>query len=486
MFCQRGLTVCPPHSGSRSRTSVTRARLALLCLLSAGFGPTLVAQPLESVQFAAALQEQQQILRQTVESLESSGDIWHPMIAESMTNLGSLLQQAGRHEEALTALERAAHVNRVNHGLFSLQQSPALAMQIDSQMALNQWEDADRLMREHFYIHVRAMPEGGTALIPALKDYADWHLQAFVNYRVPLRLTRLVDAYQLHRVIVKALQDDPEHDPALLEQYLRQMAFITWRLSRVITVVPADVLFDSTRQVSDEWVDYLAPDTLRIRNNTIVMGEHVLQALVESTEKRLLASEGTAAERDMLRDYIRARLDMADWYLYANFRRQAASEYQRIRQELAERDSSLVDELFGKVVILPAFDYELQADTERAFPGVGLSGLRTATTTSVQDHTDWLWVDIEFELTRYGRVSSADILGASTELSDNVRRQILAELRAGLLRPVITEQGAVNSDKLVYRFLYHPDRFGNPANEDSTATDTTEDAAIESGTIEAQ
>ena len=328
------------------------------------------------------------------------------------------------------------------------------------------------------------MPEGGVELIPALRDYADWHVQAFADFRVPMRLTRLVDAYQLYRVMVTAMQADPQHDPVQLEQMLRQMAYITWRLSRITTVIPGEILYDSSRQVSDEWVDYLAPDTLRIRNNTVVMGENILQAVVDSTQKRLQAAEGTATEREVLREYMASRLDMADWYLYANFRRQAAAAYQQIWQELAERDSSLMGEVFGKVVMLPAFDYTLLS--ESALPGIMSSGLRTAATTSAPDHSNWPWVDIEFELTRYGRVSSAGILNASSELSDNVRRQILSELRGGLLRPVVTENCAVDSDKLVYRFLYHPDRFGRVTEEESYPPDADNEAGIESETTEAQ
>jgi len=173
MFYLHRLTVCPFIKSLR-RVSPGPLHTHILQLLLMVAPVPLLAQELEVVQ---------QNLRQTVASLESRGDFWDPRIAESMTSLGMLLQREGRHEEAIDALDRAAQVSRINHGLYSLEQAPLLALQVDSHLALERWAEADRLMRNHFYIHVRALPEDGPELIPALDNYAGWHVRAYMENR---------------------------------------------------------------------------------------------------------------------------------------------------------------------------------------------------------------------------------------------------------------------------------------------------------------
>src|SRR5690606_29541555 len=110
MFYLHRLTVCPFIKSLR-RVSPGPLHTHILQLLLMVAPVPLLAEELDVVQ---------QNLRQTVASLESRGDFWDPRIAESMTSLGMLLQREGRHEEAIDALDRAAQVSRINHGLYSL------------------------------------------------------------------------------------------------------------------------------------------------------------------------------------------------------------------------------------------------------------------------------------------------------------------------------------------------------------------------------
>jgi len=486
MFYLYRLTVCPLSSNLRPRF---RRSFACCLLLATSFqSPALLAQDGDLVQTVSSLQFRQQSLEQTIASLESSGDFWHPMLAESMTSLGQLLQEAGRHQEALTALERAAHVNRVNHGLYSLEQVPALALQIDSHIALNEWEQADRLMRDHFYIHVRALPEGSPQLIPALEKYAGWHLRAFVENRTPLRLTRLVDAWQLHRLIIKVLEDDPQHDPVMREHHLRQMAFVAWRMSRMFSTIPTSVLYDPSRQVNDVWVDYLAPDTFRVRNNTHVMGETALQMIVDSTKQRA----ETTGSRQAMQDYIRARLDLADWYMHADLRRKGALEYQAIWQEVTALDSNLASEIFNQVVIVPAYDYVLPAGLVGDTANISASVLRLTPSTSVRDHIEWPWVEIEFDMNRQGQVTRTAIVSSSTELEERARRRIQLAFRATRLRPMMADGETVGRDGVKQRFFYHPNFLGSEPDEEELDTEEQDqqteaaEGVIETASTEAQ
>ncbi|MDP1756384.1 MAG: tetratricopeptide repeat protein, partial [Pseudohongiella sp.] len=110
-----------------------------------------------SAQTTADIGLDRQQLEKAVAELESGGDTWHPMIAESMISLARLMQADNNHSEALAMLERAVHISRVNNGLFSLQQAPAIKMQVASHLAMNEWQEADSLEQYHFYIHSRSL-----------------------------------------------------------------------------------------------------------------------------------------------------------------------------------------------------------------------------------------------------------------------------------------------------------------------------------------
>jgi len=473
------LTVCPLFTSLRRLSPGPLCTYT--CLLLLLLVPTsLRAQAVDLTHTASSLQTPHQSLQQTIAALESSGDFWHPQIAESTASLGMLLQQEGRHQEALEALERAAQIHRVNHGIFSLEQTPLLVLQVNSLLVLDQWEKADQLMREHFYIHVRTAPPSSPELVRALDTYASWHLRAYMENRVQQPVTRLVDAYQLHRLIIKNLQQQTSHDAQTLEHYLRQMTFIAWRLNRTVSVIPSGILFDSGRQVNDQWVETLAADVFRVRNNTLLMGEAALQTLVDSVQRRLAAAEGSPQARQLLQDYARTRLDLADWYLNTNVRRKALEEYRQIWEELDNKDPALALEMLNNIVVLPAYDYVISSDASTAL--VSATRIRSAAPISVHDHTHWEWAEIEFDLNRYGDVTEASVRSASEELDDEARHRLVSVLKGTLLRPIMSAAGTVERDGLVHRFYYHRDISGQRQQEDTQSDE--EDDLARAGAIE--
>jgi tetratricopeptide (TPR) repeat protein len=137
---------------SGCRDNIFKTLAALLCCV-------LIPASIASTEDDASLQVD--ALRSAIEVLEKGGDSWHPEIAEVILSLAGHFQATGDHEEALALLERAVHLSRINHGLFSLQQVPGLRMQVDSHLAMNQWDEADGLNNIRF--SCKTDPWEGTA-----------------------------------------------------------------------------------------------------------------------------------------------------------------------------------------------------------------------------------------------------------------------------------------------------------------------------------
>ena len=70
--------------------------------------------------------------RQQVEDAELADGPYSPMLAETLTDEASYLEQHGNHEAAIVSLRRAVHVTRINDGLHSGMQLPMVRRLIRS------------------------------------------------------------------------------------------------------------------------------------------------------------------------------------------------------------------------------------------------------------------------------------------------------------------------------------------------------------------
>lgn len=449
-----------------------------------------------SAQELIGQQTEQERLEQAVATLEGSGDTWHPMIAESMISLARLLQAEDKHTDALVTLERAVHISRVNHGLFSLEQGPAVKMQVQSHLALGEWDEADSLEQYHFYIHSRSLGGGNPDLIPALLSYAEWHLDAFADRRGELPTTRLIDAYRLYSVAMSLVDAQPEPEKYPRERYLQRLAYLSWLMHRTGVQNRPETLYAKTRQVDDEWAERITTGEYRLHNNPFLQGEYVLGQIIAMREQRVAESPpGSSIQREMRKLHAEAVLDMADWNLLFDRRQRAESVYRQAWELLASEDDALKKDVFDRMVLIPSFENFMQPEqatelAEGSSPAMA-TAFSAAPSLRAQRQQPSPWVTMRFDLTRNGRVTNVELLESSTDINENVRRNMVMALRGSVLRPALRDGTPDITRGLVYRFPYDPARFAiseadtETGEESAEATDNTT-AGIESDLNEAQ
>lgn len=471
---------------ARSRGSAVRWSL-LIGLLAPWtvFGQEIIAE-----------QSEQERLEQTVEALQATGDTWHPLIAESMTSLARLLQTDDNHTEALAVLERAVHTSRVNHGLFSLQQGPAIKMQVESHLALDEWDEADSLEQYHFYIHSRSLGDSNPELIPAMLSYAEWHVEAFADRRGELPPTRLIDAYHLYSGVMSLVdaQPDPERYPR--ERYLHRLAYLSWLMHRTGVQSRSETLYAKTRKVDDNWAERITDGQYRQHNNPFLQGEYALGQIIAIREQRVEESApGSSIQREMRKLHAEAVLDLADWNLLFDRRQRAESVYRQAWALLANEHEALKQDIFDRMVLIPSFENFMQPErntppTDASTPAMAIA-FSSARSLGAQSRRSWPWVTMRFDLTRNGRVTNVEVVESSTEINENVRRNMVMALRGSLLRPALREGSPDMTRGLVYRFPYNPANIAGSVIEAETSGQTTENAdnptaGIESVLNEAQ
>lgn len=449
-----------------------------------------------SAQELTGQQTEQERLEQAVATLEATGDTWHPMIAESMISLARLLQAEDNHTEALVMLERAVHISRVNHGLFSLEQGPAIKMQVQSHLALGEWPEADSLEQYHFYIHSRSLGDGNPELIPALLSYAEWHLNAFADQRGELPSARLIDAYRLYSVAMSLVDAQPQPENYPREHYLHRLAYLSWLMHRTGVQNRPETLYAKTRQVDDEWADRITAGEYRQHNNPFLQGEFVLGQIIAMREQRVGESTpGSSIQREMRKLHAEAVLDMADWNLLFDRRQRAESVYEQAWELLASEDDALKKDVFDRMVLIPSFENFMQPEqTMELAQGSSIAmatAFSAARSVREQPRQSWPWVTMRFDLTRNGRVTNVELMESSTEINENVRRNMVMALRGSVLRPALRDGTPDITRGLVYRFPYDPERFTDSEENSETAVDSAAvtdntSAGIESDLNEAQ
>lgn len=401
-----------------------------------------------------AVQRVQQ-LRANLLAMESPGNTWRAELGETLLDLGRALQLANDHEGALEQFERAVHISRINHGLFSLQQLPAIMLQVESHLALNQWDDADGLRQYAFYVQSRTFKDSDPELIPALVDYAQWNMNAFADRRGEMPSTRLLDAYQLYSVAV-ALMD--KHDKQLefpKEEYLRQQAFIAWLMHRTNVLARSEAVFSSERRIDDAWADAITGQLTRGRNNAFVRGEEALQKIIEIRAEHVAqADPGSAVHGELVRQQAEAVLDLADWHLLFD-RRQAARGTYREAWDLVAAHEALTAGVFDRVVLLPSFEPRLgpSAVQNGSVPQHASSLQPRRPAAGMRQPGQYGYLTMAFDINRFGRATNVNVVDGGSD-DEEVRRRMVGALRESTLRPRIENGEPVEMTGLVYRFPY--------------------------------
>ena len=102
-------------------------------------------------------------------------------LREQYDALGTVLQQTGAHTDAIDAFASAMHIDRVNGGLFTLDQIPLVEKLIASQTTLGNFEEVNDLHGYLFYIQQKSFAEDDPRLQVAKEEWADWNVEAYMK-----------------------------------------------------------------------------------------------------------------------------------------------------------------------------------------------------------------------------------------------------------------------------------------------------------------
>jgi tetratricopeptide (TPR) repeat protein len=119
--------------------------------------------------------------RARINDTQANANPYSHELREQFDALGALLQQSGEHEEAIKAFEAAMHIDRVNAGLYTLDQIPLVEKIIASHEALGNFDEVNDFHGYLFYIQQRSYEDGDPRLVAAQEEWADWNVESYLK-----------------------------------------------------------------------------------------------------------------------------------------------------------------------------------------------------------------------------------------------------------------------------------------------------------------
>jgi hypothetical protein len=395
-------------------------------------------------QMQQSAQSTQQAMQQheaaIAEALANKGP-YQMSISEHALALGHLQQEQGDLRAALDSFERSMHVLRVNLGLYSLEQVPVMKAIINTHVELGDVTSAHAMQEALFNLQLEHHGQDDLAVVPALIEWADWNVNLYLLQdsrpsgmltaeagQLPSRLRDpgLDQAYTSYTSALRNLQRRANASDERLVTTERKLAALNFMINRKMQdtyggVVNYDALsftqeFNSPGQILEE-----------------ASSAHFYDG--SSALRRAIAYSYDAPE--LRYDYIAARMmELGDWYLLFDRRAAALDIYQdALRMMLAV---SLTQEEVERIMSpgMPVLE-----------PDAGYLGTTT-------DNAHFAgFIDVEFDLSRFGMATNPQIIGSSTS-NRKIEKELLRTIRSCKFRPKFVAGSAVNDEKVQLRYYY--------------------------------
>lgn len=368
----------------------------------------------------------------TVTDIELDGGTWDRGLVEELASLGRLQQQQGDHVAAIETLDRAIHVNRINSGLYTLEQVSVVEQLIQSYMALGNWEQADVYNNYLFHVQQKAYGFDDPRLIPVLDSLATWNIQAFkIGYGnlvgIKLRQSQIMFNAAARMVDMHFGKTD-----ARFINYQRNIAN-----SAYLVATNPDLMMEIERPEYRSMQQMFAQklnEQRRVQPPGFRTGERALLEIAMFYQEQ--ADDPYALAE--------AITHLADWYLIFDRRRGTLENYKRawdILQEL-ENSEELTERLFGSVAPVPS--HASSIETPEAF-------YRN------EDGSEALkfdYADLTFDVTANGLVRNIKSISEETEGNQAQLSKLRISVRSMRFRPLIVDGVPQRSNENHFRYRY--------------------------------
>ena len=383
------------------------------------------SKPLETIKRQLRPSEAVENYRERIEEIEAEYGAYGAGMDEQLLGLATALQRTGAHEAAISEFRRAMLINRVNEGLYSLNQAPMIERMIDSQIALNQWEDANDNQQYLYWLHARNYGEDDPRMLPVIDNLSNWHLQAYVEEKGGTLFEHLISATNLYSLAVDIITQNFGANDLRLVEALRGLKATNYYLATYKGEPQPPVVVNTSFGGGPD------PDMARrseldhYRLNSFSTGKKAITRIVDVYQRNPASPPAASAK---------AKVELGDWYMMFNKWHSARETYGEAYQALWDNGASNeeIEDIFGRPAALPSLPM-LEED-------------RAALANS--------YVTVSYDVTAFGKARNIKILHAAPVDKVSIRSRVRNVLKRAKFRPRFENGEPVETSGIVQRFVF--------------------------------
>ena len=310
----------------------------------------LILEPETLAQVSAQLRKDLESQFQQIQSLIKSEDAYSERLGEEYLNYGLLLKQVGRLEEARENFVDSLHISKVNDGVYSIEQRPALRALFDTHLLLGRVSDSVENYEKILWLENKHPTEIGTYSFDLAVKLGHHYLDKFLIQRVKsdISIVFLDKAVHYFSSAVNRYGNKPIDQLLMPYGELSEAFYYRSRLNqrvnkvRDFSVSGRDDRFDPFRRL----------DRKNFVKNSFSKSELYARLHLSKAE-----------DEKSQRQIVLALLALGDSNLLFNRKKPAASFYKSAWEEAQKlpADDPIVYS-FNEPVLLPAFNYSIEKE----------------------------------------------------------------------------------------------------------------------------
>ncbi len=449
-------------------------------------------------------------------SIEDDG-LYSQELSEHYEALGVLYFQQGEYDNATEAFEDAMHIQKVNKGLFNLDQSRLVEYLIRTHVARGDFVAVDNHKHYLYYLQDKNLALDDPRLVSAKLDWADWNVEAYVkgyreSYSYPVSLTDSIDAARnienritfnvpvVNRDLVDSGQSGGEQVqsvsfsmrmPMLNQNSVVTNAAITdYNLRSVPLALSNDVVINQRLYEAEEIYENLleqlddkTPESLREKKALQLKLANISYLLMKELDQyERIRDQGSIAFNRVNQEYtsdaamITSRRYIQTKNAFEELTEEIAAAPQATPQEKAEAYIALGDlhlsferpqrafaayEEAMDILAASGFTQEaveslLSAGPLTAVPAFGIHNY-SREFFSIPPQADIPYkgyIDVSFDKDRFGRLSDVNVITTSENTQQQVRSALVEYLRSQRFRPSFAGRTSVEEQDIRLRYYY--------------------------------
>ena len=367
-----------------------------------------------------------------VTDIELDGGAWDGGLVEELASLGRLQQQQGNHIGAIQTLDRAIHVNRINSGLYTLEQIPVVEQLIQSHMALGDWEEADIYNNYLYHVQQKAYGFDDPRLIPVLERLATWNIQAFKIGHGSLLGIKLQQSQIMFNEAARMVDVHFGKADERFINYQRNIASSAYLAAKNPDLMSQ--IDKSEYRTRQQVFAKQMNEQRQVQPSGFRTGERALLEVVMFYQEQ---GYGTYVLAEAI-------THLADWYLIFGRRQSALKSYKLAWDMLQglEDSEELTQQLFGSVTPLPAFGLSIEVPDAFYRTEDGSQALR------------FDYADLTFDVTENGLARNVESISEETEDNQAQLGKLRNSTRSTHFRPLVIDGEPQRSFENHFRYRY--------------------------------